>query len=206
MKKVWNLIKNILTGLLAVFAAGIMIFTVISLLILKQRDIFGYSLLVVRSDSMSTTDFKAGDLILVKKTGPEELKIGDIIAYSSAAKENYGEIVTHKIRNVVTDGKGKPAFVTYGTATGVNDDGIVAAENLVGKYQGSFPGLGRFFAFLKTVPGYLLFILLPFSLLIFFQGVRCVRLYREYREEKMENLFAQWEKRKEQEEENRQIQ
>lgn len=206
MEKVRNTIKNILTGLLAAFAAGIMIFTLLSLFVFRQKNVFGYSFFVVRSDSMSTTDFKAGDLIIVKRVDPEELKTGDIIAYSSAAEENYGEIVTHKIRDRVTDGNGNPTFITYGTATGVNDNGIVAAENIVGEYQRSLPGLGRFFAFLKTVPGYLLFIFLPFSLLILFQGIRCAQLYREYREEKMENLFAQWEKRKEQEEEDRQIQ
>ena len=46
----------------------------------NDRALFGYKMYIVRSDSMSATDFKAGDLILVRSVDPATLQEGDIIA------------------------------------------------------------------------------------------------------------------------------
>lgn len=69
---------------------------------------------------MSATDFDAGDLVLVKEVDPATLQAGDIIAYQSTNTENYGEVVTHKIRELTTDANGNPGFITYGTTTNQN--------------------------------------------------------------------------------------
>lgn len=67
---------------------------------------------------MSKTDFDAGDLVLVKEVKDySTLKEGDIISYISQNTENYGEVVTHKIRRITTDVSGEPGFITYGTTT-----------------------------------------------------------------------------------------
>jgi predicted Holliday junction resolvase-like endonuclease len=48
--------------------------------------------------------------------------------------------------------------------------------------------VGTFFNFLKTPQGYILCIFLPFMLLIVYQGVNCVRLFRWYKGEQMEQM------------------
>ena len=98
MKKVLNIIRNIIVILVVVFAVGMMIFTIVSVNTFDRadRNIFGYKAFIALSDSMSKTDFKAGDLVLVKEVDPTTLKEGDIIAYQSVSQENYGEVVTHK--------------------------------------------------------------------------------------------------------------
>lgn len=48
--------------------------------------------------------------------------------------------------------------------------------------------MGTFFAFLKTVPGYIVCILIPFLLLIAYNGWNCVMLFRRYKKEQMEEL------------------
>ena len=202
MRKVWSIISNVIVCLLAVMAICMMVFTIIAVNTFDRNDrsIFGYKMLVVLSDSMSATDFKAGDLIFVQNTNPQELKTGDIIAYVSQDSENYGETVAHKIRKAVTDDQGNPGFVTYGTTTDVDDKAIVTWSNILGRYRMKIPGVGTFFSYLKTVPGYILFILLPFLLLIFFQGANCVRLFREYRQEEMASIVAERAKLKEERE------
>ena len=143
---------------------------------------------------MSKTDFNAGDLVLVKEVDPATLKAGDIISYQSTNTENYGEVVTHKIRELTTDAEGNPGFVTYGTTTDQNDENIVTYSFVLGKYQTKLPGVGKFFQFLKTTPGYIVCIFLPFLLLILVQGVNSIRLFRQYKKEQLAELEAEREK------------
>ena len=127
MKKALNIIKNIVIWAVVIFAVLMTIFTIISVNTFNRNDrqIMGYKLYIVNSDSMSATDFNAGDLIMVKEVDPETLEEGDIISYISQDNANFGETITHKIRKKTTDARGNPGFVTYGTTTGVDDETIV---------------------------------------------------------------------------------
>lgn len=193
MKKALNIIKNILILLIVIFAVLMMIFTIVSVNLFDRADrsIFGYKAFIVLSDSMSATDFSSGDLILVREVDPSSLQEGDIISFQSTNAENYGEIVTHKIRELTTDAEGNPGFITYGTTTGENDESVVTYEFVLGQYQTTLPGLGQFFSFLKTTPGYIVCIFLPFLLLIIIQGVNSIRLFRRYKKEQLEEMEAE---------------
>ena len=193
MKKTLNIIKTVITWLIVVLAVGMMIFTIVSVTTFDRNDraLFGYKMYIVRSDSMSATDFSAGDLILVKEVDPATLQVGDIVAFTSQNSANFGETVTHKIRSLTTDDKGQPAFVTYGTTTGTDDETVVTYSYVLGKYQKTIPGVGKFFQFLKTTPGYIICIFLPFFLLIVFEGANCVRLFKQYKGEQQKELADQ---------------
>ena len=193
MKKVWDKVSGILVWLLVILAVGMMIFTVISVNTFNRNDrnILGYKAYIVLSDSMSATDFNAGDLILVKEVDPRTLQPGDIIAYTSQNTESYGQTITHKIRRLTTDLSGNPGFVTYGTTTNTDDTRIVTYPFIQGKYQFHLPKVGAFFQFLKTTQGYMLCILLPFLMLILNQGLNCVRNFRRYKAEQMAELQAE---------------
>ena len=196
MKKALHIIKNIFVWLVVILAVCMMIFTIVSVNSFDRtdRNIFGYKAFIVRSDSMSATDFSAGDLVLVKEVDPSTLKEGDIISYQSANTENYGEVVTHKIRELTTAEDGSPGFVTYGTTTDQNDEKIVTYSYVLGQYQFRLPGVGKFFQFLKTVPGYIVCIFLPFLVLILMQGMNSIRLFRQYKKEQLVELEAMREK------------
>ncbi len=196
MKKTMNIIKNIFTWLVMVLAVCVMIFTIVSVRTFDQndRDLFGYKMFIVRSDSMSKTDFDAGDLVLVKEIDPSTLQVGDIISYQSTNTDNYGETVTHKIRELTKDAEGNPGFITYGTTTDTNDENIVTYSFVLGKYQTKLPGVGRFFQFLKTTPGYIICIFLPFLILILMQGINSIYLFRKYKKEQQEELQAEKDK------------
>ena len=172
MKKALHILKNIAVWLVVALAVCMMVFTVVSVNTFDRTDrsIFGFKAFIVLSDSMSATDFDAGDLVLVKEVDPSTLKEGDIISYQSTNTENYGEVVTHKIRELTKDENGEPGFITYGTTTDENDEKIVTYSFVLGKYQTKLPGVGQFFQFLKTPPGYIVCIFLPFLLLILVQG------------------------------------
>lgn len=190
MKKTMHILKNIVVGAVAVLAVFMMLFTIVSVSTFNRndRDLFGYRAYIVLSDSMSKTDFDAGDLVLVKETDPSALKEGDIISYISQNTDNYGEVVTHKIRRLTTDANGEPGFVTYGTTTDTDDETVVTYAFILGKYQRHIPKLGTFFQFLKTTRGYITCIFLPFMLLILYQALNCVKLFRRYKQEQMDEM------------------
>ena len=190
MKKIWNVVSTVLVWMIVAIAVAMMIFTVISVNTFNRgdRDIFGYKAFVVLSDSMSKTDFDAGDLVLIRETDPSMLQPGDIITYQSQNSHNYGENVTHKIRSRTTTPDGNPGFITYGTTTDTNDEAIVTYPYIQGKYVMALPKVGTFFAFLRTPQGYILFILIPFLLLIIYQGINCVKAFRAYKAEQMAQL------------------
>ncbi len=193
MKKALQITKTVLVWLVVAIAVGTMIFTLVSVNTFDQTDrsIFGFKFFIVTSDSMSATDFDAGDIAISKNIDPEALNEGDIITFLSQDSDSFGEVVTHKIRKLTTDAGGRPGFVTYGTTTGTDDATIVTYEYVVGKYVGRIPSLGSFFIFLKTTPGYILCILIPFLLLIFSQGLNCIRLFRQYKKEQMDEMKAE---------------
>ena len=204
MKKALNIIKTTLIWLVVLLAVFMMIFTVISVTTFNRNDrsLFGYKMYIVNSDSMAATDFKAGALILVKEVDPSTLDEGDIITFMSQDPDSFGETVTHKIRRRTTDAEGNPGFVTYGTTTGVDDETVVTFPYVLGQYQKQIPGLGIFFNFLKTTPGYFVCIFTPFMLIIVYEGVKFFNLFRQYKQEQMEQMQAERDQIQAEKEEN----
>lgn len=110
--KFWKVFCTILVWLVVVLAVFMMVFTIVSVTTFNssQRTLFGYRALIVMSDSMSATDFSAGDLVLTRYVEPDTLQPGDIIAYSSLDPDSYGETITHKIRSRTTNASGRAGF------------------------------------------------------------------------------------------------
>ena len=181
--KAWKTIRSVLVILVAVLAVCMMLFTIASVATFDRADrsLFGCRAFIVMSDSIKATDFASGDLIFVKQVDPDTLQPGDIIAYTSQNAESYGETITHKIRQRTTTEDGEPGFITYGTTTDTDDEAVVTYPAILGRYVRRLPGVGRFFLFLKTTPGYIVCILTPFVLLILLEGVHCMRLFAQYK-------------------------
>lgn len=193
MEKALKITKVVLTWVVVVFTVAMMIFTIVSVSTFDKNDrsLFGFKFFIVQTDSMAATDFDAGDIVISKEVETKTLVEGDIITFISQNSHNYGETVTHKIRRVINEKNGTFAFVTYGTTTDTDDEELVRVEYIIGKYVGNIPDLGSFFAFLKTTPGYILCIFIPFMLLILFQGISTIRLFRSYKKEQIEEMDAE---------------
>ena len=191
MKKILKKLINIFTCLMVVVAICMMIFTMISVMFFDKtdRNILGYKAFIVLSDSMSKTDFDAGDLVLIKEEDDySSLKEGDIIAYISQNEESYGEVITHKIRSLTNNNNNEPGFITYGTTTDTNDSTIVTYPYVLGKYSFHIPKLGTFFNYLKTTPGYITCILIPFLTLIIIEIINSIHLFNKYKLEQRKEI------------------
>lgn len=204
-KKLVNIGTKVTTWLLIAFTVFMMIFTVFTVTTVdrNERSIFGVKFYIVTSNSMSKSEnnkdmnihFNAGDIVLIKDLSDNEkaeLKAGDVIAFLSTNSVSYGETVTHMIREVKYNDEGKiVGFVTYGTNTGTNDEKVVEPEYILGQYTGKLPGVGNFFVFVKSTPGYIVCILVPFLLLILYNGVNVIRLFRQYKKEQTAVMEAE---------------
>ena len=205
-KKILNIALKVVTWLLVAFTVFMMIFTIVTVTTVDKNDrsIFGVKFYIVRTDSMSLSEnnkdmdvhFNAGDIVIIKNVeNPKEMQAGDVIAFMSTNSESYGETVTHMIREVKQSEDGKVlGYVTYGTNTGTDDEALVEPEYILGVYSGKLPALGNFFAFVKSTPGYIVCILVPFLLLILYNGVNVIRLFRKYKREQMEEMQAEKDK------------
>lgn len=207
-KKILNIALKVATWILVAFTVFMMIFTIVSVTTLDRNDrsIFGVKFYIVQTDSMSLSEnnkdmevhFSAGDIVMIKNLDDakkRQLQPGDIIAFLSTNSESYGETVTHMVREVRTTKDGNLlGYVTYGTNTGTNDEAIVEPEYILGQYSGKLTGVGNFFAFIKTTPGYIVCILVPFLLLILYNGINVIRLFRRYKREQTEAMQAEREK------------
>lgn len=217
MKKVLNIVRIVLVWTLVAVAVFMMVFTIVSVATFNstERNLFGFKFFVVQTDSMSKpsepnenvttkTFFNAGDIVIVKGMSIEkyaQLKPDDVITFISRNTASFGETVTHAIRSKAVDSDGTAGFITYGANTGANDESIVGYGDIVGKYVGRLPMLGRFFLFLKTTPGYIVCIFVPIVLLILYNGTNVIRLFRKYKKEQSASLE---EERKQIEEEKKQ--
>ena len=202
-KRVLGIVSKVFTWIVVAITVFMVIFTVFSTLTFDRNDriLFGTRFYIVLTDSMSLSDknaddkvhFDAGDLVLIKTVkDATALKEGEIIAFISQNQVSFGETVTHKIREVRyrTDGT-VIGYVTYGTNTGTNDEVLVTPEYVLGVYAGKIPKVGHFFQFLKTTPGYIVCILVPFLILILWQGVSTVRIYLQYKKEQTAAIDAE---------------
>lgn len=206
MKKTLNIALKVFTYLLVAFTVFMMLFTIITVTTVDKNDrnVFGYRFYIVQTDSMSLSEknpdaeiyFDAGDIIASKlPKDPTALQPGDVITFMSINSSSYGETITHMIREVRVSDSGRVlGYVTYGTNTGTNDEALVTPDYVLGVYVAKMPLVGQFFAFVKTVPGYITCILVPFLLLIGYNGANVIRLFRQHKREQMAEIQAEKDK------------
>jgi len=98
---------------------------------------------VVVSGSMYPT-LKVGDLLVVEGVNPEELEIGDIIVFHNPV--NPGELIVHRIIEIVRGEDGLLYFGTKGDANSLPDKyrwGKMVSEELIeGKVLFVIPSIG----------------------------------------------------------------
>ena len=203
MKKTLSIALKVFTYLLVAFTIFMMLFTIITVTTVDKNDrnIFGYKFYIVQTDSMSLSEknpdaeiyFDAGDMIVSKVSkDPTTLQPGDVITFMSINSSSYGETITHMIREVRVSDSGRVlGYETYGINTGTSDEALVTPDFVLGVYVAKMPAVGRFFAFVKSVPGYITCILVPFLLLIGYNGVNVIRLFRQNKKEQMAEIQAE---------------
>ena len=139
IKKIWNIITNI-----------IVVLTVILAVALVGVRLVGLQVFTVLSGSMEPT-YHVGSLIYVKDVDYKELEAGDVITFML----DEDTVATHRITEVVPDEE-EPDTLRYRTKGDANDaeDGkLVHYKNVIGSPVFTIPYLGYFADYIQNPPG-----------------------------------------------------
>ena len=146
--------------------------------------------LIVLTDSMYPV-IQSGDLIICHTAEPEEIAVGDVIAFFDPAG-NGTSIVTHRVIEV-TERDGEPAWRTKGDNNNTEDRLIVPADKLVAVYEGTrLAGFGNVALFMQTTPGLIVCVVCPILLLVGYDMIRR-RMYEKSNKEDTDKLLAELE-------------
>ena len=115
--------------------------------------------LIVLTDSMYPV-IESGDLIICRTEEPENIQVGDVIAFFDPAG-NGSSIVTHRVVEV-TEQNGEIAWRTKGDNNNTEDRLLVPADKLVAVYEDTrLAGFGNVALFMQTTPGMIVCVVLP---------------------------------------------
>lgn len=100
---------------------------------------------------------KYGALVIIENPSPEDIKVGDIIAFKVPAMDMP---VVHRVTELINNGNGI-GYRTKGDANYKPDDWLVKPDNLIGRVILNMPWLGHIAKFVKSSSGFGLLIGLP---------------------------------------------
>lgn len=154
--KITKITINILVGIVGIIA--------IVLLVGSFGIIPQFKTYVVSSGSMEPA-LKTGSIVLVGKS--PSYNFDDIVSFKNS--DNKDDVVTHRIvsRIYSNDLLSSPTYHTKGDANSNIDQGKVNEEQIVGKVFFSLPFLGYFTEFVKKPYGFILFVVIPATIIIY---------------------------------------
>ena len=135
LQRIWSVVSTVLVVLVVLIAVFLM-----------GSRIMGFRVFNVISGSMAPT-YNVGDLIYVKQTAPENVKVDDPITF--VQDENL-VVATHRVVKIDTE---KQCFYTKGDANDNPDASPVHFKNLIGVPKFSIPLLGYVSDFIQNPPG-----------------------------------------------------
>ena len=146
--------------------------------------------LIVLTDSMYPV-IESGDLIICHTEEPENIQVGDVIAFFDPAG-NGSTIVTHRVIEV-TEQNGEIAWRTKGDNNNTEDRLLVVASKLVAVYEGTrLVGFGNVAMFMQTTPGLIVCVVCPILLLVGYDMIRR-RMYEKTNKQDTDQLLAELE-------------
>ena len=126
----------------------------------------GFTPLTVQSESMAPT-FDQDDLIIIKQCDPSTLEVGDIVTFHAIIDNQYA-LNTHRIISI-NEVNGLNSYTTKGDNNELADQHVIADGDIVGKYVGKIPYMGKVIGFLSSTWGFLVVIVLPMLLFFIYQ-------------------------------------
>ena len=155
LKKIFIILSNVIVALLLLIAMVVLV----SLLPIKNN----YKMYTVMSGSMEPT-LNTGGLIF--SIPSDSYNIDDIVTFKTPQTSKTNDFTTHRIYGN-GDLDGKPYFITKGDANSSPDGWKVFQEDIVGKKLFHIPYLGYLIGYTKTLPGLLLIIIIPATIIVY---------------------------------------
>lgn len=130
--RVFKLFFGLFKACFYVLAALYLIFLIAQSM--SGKGIAGYRVFTIKTGSMEPA-YKVNDVILVKETKPEDLRVGDVVTYVA---DNTGKMtITHRIISIEDQADGTAKIVTMGDANEYQDQSITS-DKVLGKITYKF--------------------------------------------------------------------
>lgn len=150
---------KLLSYILLAMVLGLVVFA------LLLPSVFSGRLAIVRSSSMEPV-MPAGALALMLPIAPEEVEVGDIIAYEAPLDRDV--TISHRVVEVRADEA--LSFVTKGDAVEEADPFLLPAGNVLGKVVFDIPYLGyvanSVIGYVRTQLGFVFLVCVPMGVLV----------------------------------------
>ena len=127
----------------------------------SKYSIGGFELLVVKSGSMEPA-IKTGSIVIDKSFS--DYNFGDIVTFRN--KDNPKETTTHRLVSKQIKGS-STLLTTKGDANDTADSEKITQDRIVGKVLVAIPYLGYIAAFARSLPGLIVIILIPATIIIY---------------------------------------
>ena len=178
--KIFSRVMSVLSILIFIFGFTVFI-SVLGATVGKAPSVLGFSVFQVQSGSMEP-EIPIGGIVIVHKTKPSSLKVGDIISFYSNDTEISGKINTHRIIEIKDSDSGEKIFRTKGDANDAEDTAAVFEVDLIGKVIVNIGTVGgSVLGVLRNPKIIFIFIVLPLILITLGEAVNLAKLIAEYK-------------------------
>lgn len=167
---------NVLSTMVILLA----VFVLLSVLLTERGQVpqvLGYSAFRVLTGSMEP-QIREQDLILVRRTEPESVQVGDVITFYSADPALGGAVNTHRVTAISQDAHGV-SFTTKGDANLIEDRYAVRETDLIGVVVWRSMLLGRLTGLVSNPLVFLPLVFLPLAAILIVNLLRTVRLAKQ---------------------------
>ena len=134
----------------------------------------GYTVFRITTGSMEPT-YAVDTLILVKKTDPSKIKVGDVISFYSADPALEGSVNTHRVTATRGDGV-YWQYTTRGDANNAVDQYGTDSDALIGKVVSSSLFLGKLARLVSNPLIFIPVILIPLAVILITNVIHTVSL------------------------------
>ncbi len=141
----------------------------------SKQPLFGAYIII--SPSMVPT-INVEDAIIIQRKEENELKIGDIITFTSNDPRYSGLTITHRIVGIEKAKNGAVYFRTKGDNNNTEDDALVSYDSIYGKVILKIPKIGYIQYFLTRFYGWILLIVIPCLGVIIYDIIKVIKTVR----------------------------
>lgn len=164
MKKIGKIIKTIFNVAITVFVLLFLLIVCLQRFSNNEITFLGYRMFSVASSSMAP-DYNIGDVLIVKKTEPDKIKVGDSISYYGKVGSFAGKVITHQVIEIDKDVDNNLVFHTKGISNLVEDP-LVYADQIYGVVVHRSKVLSFIYKTVNTKYGMFIFIVIPIFYII----------------------------------------
>ena len=176
-KLLYKIISYTLIGILLVIAIFFIIYVAVGKFAEKKGETPPFGLYTVISPSM-TPNIDVYDVVFVKKTELDNLRVDDVITFYSANAFFGNTPITHRIVEILDIPSSGTVFRVKGDANENADQEKVIPSNVIGKVLFKIPKLGKLQFFLASRKGWILAILIPAITIVIYDIYKLIKLIK----------------------------